>query len=118
MRALVLQSLCRKTEPAIWVENHWQEVYCDRSPGGSMVKICLQCCWRQGSNPWVKKIPLEKGMATLSRRLADYSPWDWTQLATHTHTNTAVRKGRGSALGCVYCVSKLKLWVCGIVEII
>ena len=59
-------------------------------------------------NPWVKKIPLEKGMATLSRRLADYSPWDWTQLSdSHTHTNTHTRQGkeRGSALGCVYCVS-------------
>ena len=44
-------------------------------PGGSDgKKICLQCR-RAGFNPWVRKIPWEKGMATHSSILAWTIPW-------------------------------------------
>ena len=44
-------------------------------PGGSDGKsICLQC-GRPGFDPWVRKIPLEKEMATHSRTLAWKIPW-------------------------------------------
>ena len=44
-------------------------------PGGSVGKrICLQCR-RPGFNPWVTKIPLEKGMTTHSNIFAWRTPW-------------------------------------------
>ena len=39
-----------------------------------LVKICLQC-GRPGFNPWVGKIPLEKGKTTHSSILAWRNPW-------------------------------------------
>ena len=39
-----------------------------------MIKICLQCR-RYGSEPWVRKIPLQKEMATQSNVLAWEIPW-------------------------------------------
>ena len=35
----------------------------------------LPVIWRPGFDPWVRKIPLEKGMATLSSILAWRIPW-------------------------------------------
>jgi len=44
-------------------------------PGGSVGKsVCLQCK-RPGFDPWVRKIPLEKEMATHSSTLAWKIPW-------------------------------------------
>ena len=62
-------------------------------PGNSEVKASACNAGRPGFDPWVRKIPLEKKMATHSsivawkfhgqRSLAGYSPWDhksWTRL--------------------------------------
>ena len=44
-------------------------------PGGSESKESACNCRRPGFNPWVGKIPLEKGMATHSSILAWLIPW-------------------------------------------
>ena len=45
------------------------------SPGSSVVKKSACQCRRRGFNPWVRKTPLEKGMATHSSILAWRTAW-------------------------------------------
>ena len=47
--------------------------WCLSPPGGSVVQ-CRRCR-RHRFNPWVRKIPLEEGMATHSSILAWRIPW-------------------------------------------
>ena len=77
-------------------------------PGGSAVRICLQCrsCRRHRFNLWVQKMPWRRAILTpifllgeshWQRSLAGYSIWghkvrhDWSDLAcTHAELNTSL----------------------------